>query len=172
MNRNGARLVLLGKVAGTHGIRGYLRVTPFAGESTTLVEHDKVLLKGPAGKEEEFAVATAAVHGGKVLFSLRGFDSINNVLHLVGREVYARREQLPPLPEGEYYHHQLLGLSVVDEAGQPLGKLGQILETGANDVYVVAGPDGKEILLPAVDEVILEVDLERGLVRVRPPEWQ
>jgi 16S rRNA processing protein RimM len=85
--------------------------------------------------------------------------------------VFIRTAELPKLPEGEYYHHQLLGLSVVDAAGQALGELEDILETGANDVYLVKTLEGKELLLPAIDDVILEVNLDRREMRVRPPDW-
>lgn len=71
-----------------------------------------------------------------------------------------------PLPEGQHYKHELLGLRVVDEDGKPLGELVEILETGANDVYVVAGDTGKEILLPAIPSVILDLDFERGILKV------
>ncbi len=85
--------------------------------------------------------------------------------------VYVQTKELPTLPAGEYYFHQLVGLKVVDEAGTTLGTLDEILKTGANDVYIVHAEDGTEILLPAIDSVILEVNLERSEIRVRPPEW-
>ena len=65
-----------------------------------------------------------------------------------------------------------MGLTVCDQDGAVLGKLGEIIETGANDVYVVQSEDGKEVLLPVVPEVILEVNLEAGVMKVKPPEWQ
>lgn len=86
--------------------------------------------------------------------------------------VYVRADSLPPLPEGEYYHHQLVGLRVLAENGQVLGILTEVLETGANDVYIVTSEDGKEILLPAIREVILGVDLTEKTMRVRPQSWQ
>ncbi len=114
--------------------------------------------------------------------SLRGHDQAL-IIHLATLEspeaaaryrnamVYVKSTELPKLPEGEYYHHQLLGLAVVNEAGEELGKLADILETGANDVYLVKTPAGKELLLPAVEEVILAVDLEHHQILARPPEW-
>jgi 16S rRNA processing protein RimM len=86
--------------------------------------------------------------------------------------IYVLASELPDLPEGEYYHHQLIGLTVVLEDGQPYGMLAEILETGANDVYVIKTPTGGEALLPAIEEVILEVNLEKNEMRVRPPEWR
>jgi 16S rRNA processing protein RimM len=80
--------------------------------------------------------------------------------------VCVRADDRPALPEGEYYHHQILGLSVVSDTGQALGRLVQILSTGANDVYIVRPEAGPEVLLPVTEEVILRVDLERGEILV------
>jgi 16S rRNA processing protein RimM len=79
--------------------------------------------------------------------------------------VYVKTKDVP-LPAGQHYKHELLGLNVVDEAGNPLGKLVEILETRANDVYVVKDDSGKEILLPAIPSVILDLDIDRGFMRV------
>ena len=85
--------------------------------------------------------------------------------------IYVQTDSLPTLPEGEYYFHQLIGLHVIDENAQPVGILSEIMETGANDVYVLISPDGEEILIPAIDEVIKKVDLERGEIIINLPEW-
>ena len=81
--------------------------------------------------------------------------------------VYVRAEDRPELPEGDYYHHQLLGMQVVREDGEILGEVTQILQTGSNDVYVVTTQTGKEILLPAIDPVMLNVDLDKREITVR-----
>ena len=80
--------------------------------------------------------------------------------------VYVPTADRPALPAGEYYHHQLLGLRVTGEDGNDLGRLTEILSTAAHDIYVVRSESGAEILLPAIDEVILEIDLDNGLLRV------
>lgn len=80
--------------------------------------------------------------------------------------IFVRADDRPELPEGDYYHHQILGLQVITEFGKHLGVVKEILETGANDVYVVEQPDGHDILIPAVDEFILGIDLEKGEMRV------
>ncbi len=128
--------------------------TVYVGES-----HDPVRIVSVRGHDKELIIRFAGIATPEEAGRFR-----NAVL-------YVKASELPELPEGEYYHHQLLGLSVVDESGQVLGKLVNILETGANDVYMVETPAGKEILLPAVEEVILAVDLEHHEMRVRPPEW-
>jgi 16S rRNA processing protein RimM len=80
--------------------------------------------------------------------------------------VYVRADDRPPLPDGEYYHHELLGLDVVSEDGQQLGKLVEILSSTANDVYIVRPETGREVLLPALKSVILDVNLKESQMRV------
>ncbi len=106
------------------------------------------------------------------LVAFDGFDSPESAGELRNQMVYVRTDELPELPEGEYYHHQLLGLTVVDQDGESLGRLEEILQTGANDVYVIKSPDGVEQLLPATSEVILKVDLLQNIIKVKPPEWE
>ena len=106
-----------------------------------------------------------------LLVTFEGIQDPDGVVPLRNQIVFVRADTLPELPEGEYYHHELLGISVVDEEGQPVGFLSEILETGANDVYLVISPEGKETLLPAIESVVLEVSLERREMRVRLPEW-
>lgn len=105
-------------------------------------------------------------HGRSLLVSFDGYDTPEEAGKLRNQTVFVTSADRPALEEGEYYHHELLGLRVVAEDGEYLGVLNQILETGANDVYVVAPESGREILLPATDEVILDVNLREGLVRV------
>jgi len=85
--------------------------------------------------------------------------------------VYIQAENVPPLPEGMYYHHQLKNMTVVDPDGQQLGTLTDILETGANDVYVVTSPEGSELLLPVIEGVILEINPEKREILAKPPTW-
>lgn len=106
-----------------------------------------------------------------LLVHFEGLDSADDVAELRNQLVFVKADSIPDLPEGEYYHHQLLGIQVVDEQGQQVGFLSEILETGANDVYLVIAPDGKETLLPAIQAVVLEVNLEKGEMRVRLPDW-
>jgi 16S rRNA processing protein RimM len=121
---------------------------------------------------EPLRIASMRGHNRELIMRFDGFANPEEVGRLRNALVFVKADELPKLPEGEYYHHQLLGLAVVDEAGQPLGTLAEILETGANDIYLVKTPDGKELLLPVIEEVILSVDLERGEMVVRPPEWR
>jgi 16S rRNA processing protein RimM len=105
----------------------------------------------------------------QVLVHLAGIDNLDQAEALVGQEVKGERRRFPPLPPGEYYWFQVLGLRVIDAAkGALLGHLQEILPTPAHDVYVVRR-GSKEVLLPAVEEVIVEINLEEGYVKVAPP---
>lgn len=100
-----------------------------------------------------------------------GFDGISNAEQTAkyrAQTVYVKAEDRPALPEGEYYHHQIIGLTVLDESGVSLGVIAEIIETGANDVYVVQNADHppREILIPAIKQVLLEVNLEAKTMRV------
>ena len=106
-------------------------------------------------------------HRDVLLLSLAGYPTPEEVAELTNQYLFVRAEDRPSLPEGEYYHHQLIGMQVLDEGGQVLGTLSQILETGANDVYVVLPSQGPEILLPAIEDVILEIDLDQRQMLVR-----
>ncbi len=108
----------------------------------------------------------------EIMIGFEGYPNPESTADLRNQLVYVPAVEVPALPEGEYYHHQLIGLRVVDKSNQPIGILKEIIETGANDVYVVQSLQGNEILLPAVEAFILEIDLERGEMRVSPPEWE
>lgn len=165
----GKELLLLGKVVATHGIRGQLKVVPFSGEHGTLLSLKTVMLKGMNGQMDEFEVAAASSHQNRVLLTLKPYSDINEVLHLVGHELYARRDQFPPLAEGEYYWCDLVGLAVHCEDGTDLGRVAEIISASGNDVYVVRGA-GREYLIPAVEEIVTAIDLSAGTLTVSPPE--
>jgi len=162
-------LILLGKVAATHGVRGQLRVVPFSGLFDTFLAVRSVMLKDAAGRLKEYEVASAAVHGKKLLLSFKGFTDINQVLDLVGSELLVGRDQLPPPDEDEFYWYDLIGMTVVTAAGDRLGVLESIIETGSNDVYVVKSPD-REYLVPALAEVVTSIDLAAKIMTVTPFE--
>jgi 16S rRNA processing protein RimM len=111
-------------------------------------------------------LASVRPHGENMLVRLRGVNTPETAGQYRNTWLFIKTKDAPPLPEGKYYQYQLLGLKVVDEANHPLGTLTEILETGANDVYVVTDEAGKETLLPAIPSVILDVQPEAGVIRV------
>jgi 16S rRNA processing protein RimM len=106
-------------------------------------------------------------HNDGLLVSFRGIKTPEEAGKYRHTIVFVRADDRPPLPAGEYYHHQVIGLKVLNEADEELGILAEILITGANEVYVVKRPDGRELLVPAIEGVILALDPAAGLVRVR-----
>jgi 16S rRNA processing protein RimM len=131
-----------------------------------------------AGKEvyiseahKSYRIAHVRKHDQKLLISLEGVADRDQAGTLRNQPVYIRQDALPALEEGAFYFHELFGLAVIDEQGELLGTLEEILETGANDVYLVRSAEGQEILLPAIDNVILNIDRASRVMHVRLPEW-
>jgi 16S rRNA processing protein RimM len=119
---------------------------------------------------QSYQVLEAGRHKNQVLLTLAGVQTRSQAEELVGQEVEGDRERFPALPPGEYYWFQVLGLPVVNLAdGSRLGHLDHIIPTAGHDVYVVVEGE-REVLLPAVEEVIVEVNLEEGVIKALPPE--
>jgi 16S rRNA processing protein RimM len=106
------------------------------------------------------------VHGQGLLVKLLGYDTPESAGRFRNQWVYVKSSEVPPLPEGQHYKYELVGLLVVDDNGNPLGELVEILETGANDVYIVRNKTGGEILLPAIPPVVLNVDMDSRVMTV------
>jgi 16S rRNA processing protein RimM len=118
------------------------------------------------GSREPVVVATLRPHGNAHLLWLQGVEDREAAERYRGAEILLSKEEMPDLPPGTYYHWDIVGLEVVSDEGKSLGRVMEILQTGANDVYVVRGPAGEEILLPAIEPVVLEVDLVVKRMRV------
>ena len=118
--------------------------------------------------EEHKAVTVESVrsHGKGVLIKFKGIDTLEDAGQFRNQWAYAKVQDLPPLPEGQHYQHELLGIHVVDEDGNGLGVLAEIMETGANDVYVIRADAGSEFLLPNIPSVVLNVDFARRIMKV------
>jgi 16S rRNA processing protein RimM len=117
-------------------------------------------------RHESATFDTVRVHGDSLLISLRGYDTPEAVGRFRNQWVHVKAKDVPPLPEGQHYKYEIVDLEVIDDQGNPLGRIAEILETGANDVYVVRDEAGREILLPAIPSVVLEVDMELRQMKV------
>jgi 16S rRNA processing protein RimM len=155
--------VVVGKFRKPHGIRGEIRMSVLT-DYPELISPGKMVYVGP--QNQAYTIKDLRWHGGDLLLSLEELPDRTAVEVFRNVMVSMKSSDIPVLPEGEYYLHQLVGMEVVTDQGEALGKLAEILITGANDVYLVRTPAGKELLLPAIDEVIREIDLELGLIRV------
>ena len=111
-------------------------------------------------------IAAARNHSEGLLIKLDGINMPEDAARYRNQLVYVTAADRPPLPKGQFYVHELIGFEVVDEEDGLIGKLTEILQTGANDVYVVTRPDASEVLLPVIPSVVLEIDADRRLIRV------
>ena len=156
--------VLVGTITGTHGRAGRVRVAPESDNPDRYRAGGVLHVDG-----EPYVIEGATPAGDGYLVKLRGVDDSTTAEALVGRQTLAPKSSVPPAAEHTYYHYQLLDLVVRTAAGERLGVLTDVLSTGANDVYVVTG-DGVELLLPALDSVVVAVDLDRAEMVVNVPE--
>ena len=140
-----------------HGVRGEIMLEI----QTEHPDQFKVGASFYVGEERiSFTIASVRTHNKGFLLSFEGINDRDEVGLLRNHYVYANIADLPPLPEGEYYDYQLIGLTVIEEeTGETLGELKEIIKTGANDVYLVTSESGTEILLPVIPDVILDIDL-------------
>jgi 16S rRNA processing protein RimM len=153
----------VGFIRRPHGVQGEM-VMDLHTDFPERMKSGRKLLVG----EEHLPQTLTSVrpHQAALLVKFKGIDTPEQAGQFRNQWVYIRASEAPKLPEGRIYQHQLIGFQVVDENDQPLGKLVEILETGANNVYVVRDESGHEILLPAIPPVILETDTGRRLMRV------
>lgn len=161
--------ISVGKIRRPHGVKGEVIFEPFPEYSYTL-KKGQVLLIGK--KKEAFTIRTIRSMDQNFLISFDGLDDCDKVGLLRNQLVYFKPDELDILPEGKHYPHQVLGMSVIEEDGQLVGRLEEVLITGANDVYVIKREKGdEEILLPAIESVIINVDSEKKVITVRLPIW-
>lgn len=158
--------VSLGHIVRPHGLRGALKVSPdtdFPERLAALAE--VVLLKD--GQPTPVRLEWVRPHGGHLLVKVAGVDSVAQAEAWRGADLAVPRAQAAALPSGRHYVFEVIGLSVVTEAGEELGVVTEILRTGSNDVYVVRGP-GHEYLIPAISSVVLAVELAARRIVIRP----
>jgi 16S rRNA processing protein RimM len=155
--------LVVGKIHRPHGLKGEV-IFEVITDFPERIRPGVTLYVGD--KRESVVIEGRRRHGANLLIRFVEFDNPEMLISLTNRFVYVRADDRPPLPEGEFYHHQIIGLSVISDQDQVLGELVKILETGANDVYLVRSESGKEILLPAIPDVIQKIDLPAGKIIV------
>jgi len=163
MTRQRDAYMAVGRIVGAHGVRGEIKVKQLTDFPERFAPGSRLYLG-----DEEFQreVVAARPHRGMLLVKLSGLTNRNDVEHLRGKYLFIRREEAMALEEDEYYEDELIGLIVETVDGEHLGELIEIMWTGANEVYIVRGPRG-EVLIPAIAQVVQEVDLDAGVMRVR-----
>lgn len=118
-------------------------------------------------RHSKMTVAGARQQARGLVIRFAGFDSPEAASQFRNQLVFVKAADLPALPQGMYYHHELIGFQVVNEAGRVVGNLVEILQTGANDVYVIRQDEGRELLLPVIDGVVLGIESSARRIRVR-----
>jgi 16S rRNA processing protein RimM len=150
-------LITIGKVLKPHGVKGEVKIEPLTDHPARFSSLHRVFLVSSAGQQKECAVQAARYVGGQPFLHLAGYDAPEKSLELNGWLVQIPEEEAVPLPEGQYYWFELIGMMVESESGETLGRISDIFSTGSNDVYVMKA-ERREIYLPATKEVIKQVD--------------
>lgn len=153
----------IGQIVNTHGLRGEVKVMPWCDDPSVFDELAYVCIDN-----NELDIERSRLQKNMVILKLAGIDDINTAEGLRNRILTVPREELGELPEGTYYICDLLGCEVSTEDGRLLGKIDDIIKTGSNDVYSVRAEDGKQILIPVIDEVMRGVDIENKKITVKP----
>lgn len=163
----GERWVAVGELAGAHGVRGEARLRPFNPRSSVLAEVSEIALVPAHGSWQRKRVERARPHGIGWLVSLNGVGTPETVRSFTGWQVAVREQDLPALGEGEFYCYELIGFAVVDDAGEPIGTVRDVVGGGGHDLLVVTAGE-KERLIPMVDRMVTAIDPGLRRIVVRP----
>ena len=157
--------VITGKILAAHGIKGEVKVKPLTDNPRRYRRGNSLYLE----KEDTFVLITSVRDAGDdlLIVKFKGVDDRTRAEKLRGSFLQVEEENVPTLPEGEYYHFQLLGMEVVEEDGTYLGLLSDFVESGSNDVYKIDCGNGDYLLLPALKQVMTEVDVAKKKMIVR-----
>jgi 16S rRNA processing protein RimM len=162
----------VGKIVNTHGIKGEVRViskTDFADERYRVGNNLYLFL--PDQKESlHVVVKSHRTHKQFDLLEFEGYNNVNQVESLKNAIIKVPEDQLTDLNEGEFYFHQIIGCSVKTDSGEEIGKIIEILTPGANDVWVIKGNGGKEILIPYIDDIVKEINIQEKLIIIEVME--
>ena len=158
-------LLQVGVITTTHGVRGEVKVFPTTDDPARFKKLKNVILD--TGKEKiDLEVAGVKFFKNMVILKFKGIDDINDVEKYRKKSLYVTRENAVKLKKNEYFIADLIGLKVESDEGEDLGSLSDVLQTGANDVYVLSKEGEDDILLPAIKECVKEVDIENGTILV------
>ena len=155
----------IGQIVNTFGIKGMVKIKPFTDDINRFDRLKKIYISNKNGKKE-YQIQEIKYHKNMVLMKLEGVDTPEQADLLRQSYLLVDRADEEPLEEGVYYIVDLLGLEVYTDDNKLLGKVDDIFNTGSNDIYVVKNKEGKQILLPAIEDVIKQVDLENKKIIV------
>ncbi|HEX5688787.1 MAG TPA: ribosome maturation factor RimM [Roseiflexaceae bacterium] len=158
--------LLIGQIVAPFGVRGQLKMRSYTAHVDHLRRRISTVYLGD--KRRAYKLSSLFEHKpGLLILTLGGVDTREGAEDLRGQEVAIRESEAAPLEDGEYFIHQLYGLTVVDEAGAEIGRVKEVIETGANDVLIVTRPDQPEALIPMIHDVVQHLDIAGGRVVIR-----
>lgn len=166
-------LIQVGRIIGAHGIAGVVKVYSYAESAECFAPRKQLVLIDGDRAVRSYAILRSQAYKSVMRLTLDGVTTRNQAEELTGSDAFIAKKDLPPLEPDTYYWSDLLGMAVYTVAGEYLGRIEQIIPTGANDVYAVKTPEGVaagEILIPAIESVVLDIDLEMRRMRVELPE--
>ncbi|MGE4283357.1 MAG: ribosome maturation factor RimM [Clostridia bacterium] len=159
----------VGKIINTHGVKGDVKVMPLTDDPTRFEELEWVYIEKDGGLEKIF-IEYIKYQKNNLIIKFKNVDNINDAERLKNRMLIIDREMAVDLPENTYFICDLIGLQVNTHEGVYLGILDDVLSAGSTDVYIIKHPEGKQILIPAIKEVILAVDFDNNSMIVKPLE--
>jgi 16S rRNA processing protein RimM len=159
--------IIIGKIVAPHGVRGDIRILPLTEKPDLFLDLEYLLLEG--GKK--LTVKNARFQKRMILVTTKEITSMNEAELLRDKNIYIKAEDLPELEEDEFYVADLVGIPVYDLEGKQIGTFKDSLSTGSNDVYIIAVPGAKDILVPALKEYFKEINLAEKRIVVKLPEW-
>lgn len=160
-----ASLISLGKIVKVQGLKGEFRVYPHSLDSATLGRQVPIVIAPAAGEPLETHIIRSRQKGSVYILQVQGVTDVDQARRLVGAEVFVDEQWIEPPSEDEFYWYEVIGMDVVTDQGERLGVIESIIATGANDVLQVK--NGKrEILLPNIPDVVLEIDRDAGRILV------
>ena len=159
--------IIIGKIVAPHGVRGDIRILPLTEKPDLFLDLEYLLLEG--GKK--LTVKNARFQKRMILVTTKEITSMNEAELLRDKNIYIKAEDLPELEDDEFYVADLVGIPVYDLEGKQIGTFKDSLSTGSNDVYIIAVPGAKDILVPALKEHFKEINLAEKRIVVKLPEW-
>ena len=158
-------LLQVGAIASTHGIKGEVKVYPMTDDANRFKSLKKVIMR-TKNEDIQLEIKSVKFFKNMVILGFKGYDNINDIEKYKGAPLFVTREDAVELEEGEYFRADLIDLDILDETGENIGVLTDIMETGANDVYVISLNDGRELLLPNISECVLDIDLDNNTMKI------
>lgn len=159
----------VGKIVNTHGLRGEVKVVAWTDYPEDFENIEYVYVKNKTA-DEKLHISSIKYQKNNLIIKFSEIKDINKAEKYKNLTLYAEREMLGELPEGVYYIADLIGAEVLDEKGEKLGVIADVFNTGANDIYDVKRDGKKNILIPVIDDVVKEIDIDRKIVRIEMME--